>query len=80
MIEVDAGPNGDVEREIVRSMIVLIRRYFKDFFNWESLRLKRVVVLSARMEDNAGLEDFLIREFFGAGTGHHGLASHNEIQ
>jgi len=80
VIEVDAGPNGDVEREIVRSMIVLIRRYFKDFFNWESLRLERVVVLSARMEDNEGLEDFLIREFFGAGTGHHGLASRNGIQ
>ncbi|MDP1941301.1 MAG: hypothetical protein Q8K54_11755 [Gallionella sp.] len=75
VIEVDAGPNGDVEREIVRSMIALIRRYYKDFFNWESQRLERVVVLSARMEDNAGLEDFLIREFFGAGTGHHGLAS-----
>ena len=80
VIEVDAGPNGDVEREIVRSMIVLIRRYFKDFFNWESLRLDRVVVLSARMEDNEGLEDFLIREFFGADTGHHGLASRNGIQ
>lgn len=75
VIEVDAGPNGDVEREIVRSMIALIRRYYKDFFNWESQRLDRVVVLSARMEDNEGLEDFLIREFFGAGTGHHGLAS-----
>jgi hypothetical protein len=80
VIEVDAGPNGDVEREIVRSMIALIRRYYKDFFNWESQRLERVVVLSARMEDNAGLEDFLIREFFGAGTGHHGLASRNGIQ
>ncbi len=75
VIEVDAGPNGDVEREIVRSMITLIRRYYKDYFNWESQRLGRVVVLSARMEDNEGLEDFLIREFFGAGTGHHGLAS-----
>ena len=75
VIEVDAGPNGDVEREIVRSMIALIRRYYKDFFNWESQRLDRVVVLSARMEDNAGLEDFLMREFFGAGAGPHGLAS-----
>lgn len=75
VIEVDAGPNGDVEREIVRSMIALIRRYYKDFFNWESQRLDRVVILSARMEDNAGLEDFLMHEFFGAGTGPHGLAS-----
>lgn len=75
VIEVDAGPNGDVEREIVRSMITLIRRYFKDLFNWESQRLDRVVVLSARMEDNEGLEDFLMREFFGAGAAPHGLAS-----
>ena len=80
VIEVDAGPNGDVEREIVRSMIALIRRYYKDFFNWESQRLDRVVVLSARMEDNEGLEDFLIREFFGAGAGPHGLAARNRIQ
>src|SRR3989338_2236456 len=80
VIEVDAGPNGDVEREIARSMIALIRRYYKDFFNWESQRLDRVVVLSARMEDNEGLEDFLIREFFGAGAGPHGLAARNRIQ
>ena len=80
VIEVDAGPNGDVEREIVRSMIVLIRRYYKDFFNWESQRLDRVVVLSARMEDNEGLADFLMREFFGAGAGPHGLAARNRIQ
>lgn len=80
VIEVDAGPNGDVEREIVRSMIELIRRYYKGDFNWESQRLDRVVVLSARMEDNAGLEDFLIREFFGVGAGSHGLASRNGIQ
>lgn len=80
VIEVDAGPNGDVEHEIVRSMIALIRRYYKDYFNWESQRLDRVVVLSARMEDNDGLEDFLIREFFGAGTVPHGLASRNGIQ
>lgn len=65
LIEVDAGPNGDVERAIVRSMIELIRKYYKGDFNWESQRLDREVILSARMEDNAGLEDFLMREFFG---------------
>ena len=80
LIEVDAGPNGDVERAIVRSMIELIRRYYKGDFNWESQRLNRMVIMSARVEDNAGLEDFLIREFFGAGTGPHGLASRNGIQ
>jgi hypothetical protein len=65
VIEVDAGLGGDVERAIVRSMIALIRRDYKGDFNWESHRLGRVVVLSARPEDNAGLEDFLVREFFG---------------
>ena len=80
LIEVDAGPNGDVERAIVRSMIELIRKYYKGDFNWESQRLNRVVIMSARVEDNAGLEDFLIREFFGAGTGPHGLAARNGIQ
>jgi hypothetical protein len=66
VIEIDAGPDGDVERAMVRSMIELIRRYYKGDFNWESQRLERSIVLSARMEDNAGLEDFLWQEFFGA--------------
>jgi hypothetical protein len=66
LIEVDVGPNGDLERAIARSMIALIRKYYQGDFNWESQRLGRVIVLSARMEDNAGLEEFLMREFFGA--------------
>ena len=74
------GTEGDVEREIVRSMIALIHRYYKDYFNWKSQRLDRVVVLSPRMEDNEGLEGFLMRKFFGAGPGPHGLASCNVIQ
>lgn len=65
LIEVEAGPDGDVERAIVRRMIQLIRQYHEGNFNWESPRLGRVVVLSARMEENAGLEDFMMREFFG---------------
>ena len=65
VIEVTAGPDGDIQRAIVRRMIELIREYHKGDFNWESFRLDRVVVLSARSEDSRGLEDFLIREFFG---------------
>lgn len=64
VIDVDAGLNGDVERAIVRRMIELIRQYYKGDFNWESQRLNRVIVLSARKEDNAQLEDFLMKEFF----------------
>lgn len=65
LIEVEAGPNGDIERAIVRRMIELIRKYYQGDFNWESQRLNRVIILSARIEDNSGLEDFLMREFFG---------------
>jgi hypothetical protein len=68
VIEVDAGPGGDVERAIVRRMIELIRSHYAGDFRWESHRLGRVVILSARPEDNEGLEDFLIREFFGTPT------------
>ncbi|MFA5242840.1 MAG: hypothetical protein WC029_03320 [Sulfuricella sp.] len=80
LIEVSAGPDGDVERAMVRSMIGLIRRYYQGDFNWESQRLDRTIVLSARLEDNAGLEDFLMREFFASGGASRGLASRNRIQ
>jgi hypothetical protein len=66
VIEVDAGVGGNVELAIVRRMIELIRGYYKEDFRWESHRLDRVVTLSARPEDNAGLEEFLTKEFFGA--------------
>lgn len=64
VIEVDAGAGGDVERAVVRRMIVLIRSHFSGDFNWDSRRLGRVVVLSARPGDGEGLENFLMREFF----------------
>lgn len=65
VIEVEAGAGGDIERAIIRRMIQLIREYHQEDFNWESRRLNRVIVLSARPSDNEGLEDFLMREFFG---------------
>jgi type IV secretory pathway VirB10-like protein len=68
VIEVDAGLGGDVDRAIVKRMIELIRTHYQGDFKWESHSLGRVVVLSARPEDNDGLEDFLIREFFGTPT------------
>ena len=64
VIEVDAGPQGDIELAMVRKMIELIRQHYQGNFNWESYRLGRVIVLSARLEDSAGLETFLMREFF----------------
>jgi hypothetical protein len=65
VIEVHVKPGEDIDRGIVRSMIALIRTHYTGDFHWESRRLGRVVTLSARPEDNDGLEDFLIREFFG---------------
>lgn len=62
--EVDAKIGEDIHRAIVRKMIEIIRRYYDGDFNWESPRLGRVVVLSARLQDNDGLEDFLMQEFF----------------
>jgi hypothetical protein len=64
LVQVDAGPGGNVEDAIVRKMIELIRKYQPGDFSWNSHRLGRVVTLSARREDNAGLEDFLKKEFF----------------
>ncbi|PRC93371.1 hypothetical protein [Solimicrobium silvestre] len=61
--EVDAGIGGDVKLAIIRKMIELIREHYTGDFNWESQRLGRVVPLSARPADNAGLEAFLMKEF-----------------
>jgi outer membrane biosynthesis protein TonB len=63
VIEVDAGQGGDIERAMVRRMIELIREHYQADFSWDSHRLGRVVKLSARKEDSAGLEDFLLSEF-----------------
>jgi len=65
LIDVEAGPDGDINRAIAKKMIEIIRRDYSGDFNWESKRLGRTVTLSARKEDNDGLEDFLISEFFG---------------
>jgi hypothetical protein len=64
LVKVDAGPNGNVEDAIVRKMIEIIRAHQPGDFNWDSQRLGRVVVLSARKEDSAGLQEFLKKEFF----------------
>lgn len=64
-IQVEIGNHSSIEIAIVRKMIELIRRYYQGNFNWESQRLDRTVVLSARVEDNDGLEAFMLKEFFG---------------
>jgi hypothetical protein len=64
--EVRLGANRDMRIAVVRRMIALIREREQAEFQWQSWRLGRIVELSARPEDNMGLEDFLLREFFGA--------------
>lgn len=64
LLEIDAGLNGDIDTAIVRKMIELIRARQSGDFSWQSRRLGRVVMLSARIQDNAELEDFLKRDFF----------------
>jgi len=66
MIEVRRGDNPSIELAVVRRMIAIIREQTPDNFIWDSVRLSREVTLSARPADNAGLEEFLMREFFPA--------------
>jgi hypothetical protein len=64
VIDVRKGANSDIQIAVVRRMIAIIRDHEQNDFTWESHRLGRVVTLSARQRDSAGLEDFLMREFF----------------
>ena len=67
VIEVRKGNNSDIRIAVVRRMIAIIREHEDGDFVWESQRLRRSVTLSARPRDNAGLEEFLMREFFDLG-------------
>jgi len=62
--EVRLGNNSDMRIAVVRRMIAIIREEAHGDFNWRSWRLDRIVVLSARLEDNAELEEFLMHEMF----------------
>lgn len=66
MIEVRRGDNPTTELAVVRRMIAVIREHESGDFIWDSRRLGRDVRLSARLSDNAGLEEFMMREFFPA--------------
>jgi hypothetical protein len=63
-IEVEKGTNSDIRIAVVRRMIAIIREHESEDFLWVSPRLGREVTLSARPGDTAGLEDFLMKEFF----------------
>ena len=64
--EVEAKNGQDVRLLMIRRMITLIRVHYQGDFDWESQRLGRTINKSARLEDSAELEEFLMQEFFGA--------------
>ena len=64
MIEVRKGNNPDMRIAVVRSMIAIIRDHTKEDFVWRSVKRERDYTLSARPQDNAALEEFLLHEFF----------------
>ena len=64
--EVEAKSGQDVRLIMIKRMISLIREHYQGDFDWDSHRLGKVIKLSARPEDNAGLEDFIMTEFFGS--------------
>ncbi len=63
-VQVDIGGERDIETAIVKKMIELIRKEKPGDFVWDSHRLGRHVNLSARVEDAAELQAFLLKEFF----------------
>lgn len=64
LIAVRKGAESDIRVAVVRRMIGIIRDHEDGDFLWESPRLNRTVTLSARPRDEAGLQAFLMREFF----------------
>lgn len=63
--EVEAQSGQDLKLLIVKRVISFIRESYQGDFPWESQRLGKEITLSARLEDNSGLESFLMTEFFG---------------
>ncbi len=64
LFDVSGANRGSVKKAVIRKMIEIIRREYDGDFNWDSRRLKRVINLSARIEDNAALEEFMLYEIF----------------
>lgn len=63
--EIEASGGEDVRLVMIRRMIGIIREHYDGDFPWESHRLGLTITKSARLEDSAELEDFLMQEFFG---------------
>lgn len=68
VFQVEAADHQNIRLAVVRKMIEIIRRDYSGDFNWVSQRSRETIVLSARIEDTESLENYLMGEFFGAGT------------
>jgi hypothetical protein len=68
VFDISASDGTEIKRAVIKKMIEIIRRDYEGDFNWESHRLRRVITLSARVEDTEALEAFMLQEFFGPGT------------
>jgi hypothetical protein len=64
LVEVFKKAEPDIQTAIIKKMIEIIRENQHDEFVWESYRLGKNVTLSARPENQAQLERFLMQEFF----------------
>jgi len=64
LITVRIGNNENMRIAVVRRMIAIIRDYTQEDFVWRSARGDHGLLLSARPDDNASLEAFLLHEFF----------------
>jgi hypothetical protein len=62
--EVEASTGEDIRLAVIKRMIKLIREHYQGDFSWDSQRMGRVITMSARPEDNASLENFMMREIF----------------
>ncbi len=62
--EVRQGNNSDIRIAVIRQMIQIIRDQKPGDFEWHSHRLNKVVVMSARPQDQKELELFLMKEFY----------------
>lgn len=63
-VHVDQGGDIDIETAVVKKVIEIIRKEKPGDFPWESHRLGRVQIMSARKEDEAELTAFLLLELF----------------
>jgi outer membrane biosynthesis protein TonB len=64
-LTVEQGGEPDLETAVVKKMIELIRKEKTGDFEWDSHRLGKVVTMSARVQDTAELQAFLMKEMFG---------------